>query len=50
MEGTMVGDALSVIRSLIFFVCLIVATIYSLLQRKFDSMKLYDEKAEGNAV
>jgi hypothetical protein len=47
---TMVEDALNVIRSLIFFVCLVVASVYILLQRKSDSEILPGEKAERDAV
>ena len=43
-------DILNVLRSLVFFVGLIVANIYILLQRKFDSPKFVYEKAEGTAV
>jgi hypothetical protein len=45
----MVEDALNVIRSLIFFVCLVVASVYILLQRKSDSEILPGEKAERDA-
>jgi hypothetical protein len=43
-------DVLHILRSLVFFVGLIVANIYILLQRKFDSPKFVHEKAEGTAV
>jgi hypothetical protein len=49
LEGTMLGDALNVLRSLIFFVGLIIANIYILLQRK-ESVKFATEEAEGTAV
>jgi hypothetical protein len=46
----MVEDALSVLRSVIFFVGLLVANVYVLLQRKVDSEKFSHEEAEGTAV
>jgi hypothetical protein len=48
--GTMVEDALNVLRSLVFFVGLIAANIHMLLHRKFDSAKFSRQKAEGTAV
>jgi hypothetical protein len=40
-------DVLNVLRSLVFFVGLIVANIYILLQRKFDSLKNCRHRLNG---
>lgn len=43
-------DVLNVLRSLVFFVGLIVANIYILLQRKFDSTESTHETVEVTAT
>jgi len=45
-----VQDALNVLRSLIFFTGLIVATLYILLHRKTDSSEYFHDEAEGTVV
>jgi hypothetical protein len=46
----MVEDALSVFRSVMFFLGLLFANVYVLLQRKFGSQKFSRDEAEGTAV
>jgi hypothetical protein len=46
----MMGDVLSVFRSLIFFIGLIVANAYVLLQRKFGTGEFSQTEAEGSTV
>lgn len=50
MEGTVVQDALNVLRSLVFFAGLMVANLYILLHRKIVSAEYFHDEAEGTAV
>jgi hypothetical protein len=50
LEGTVVQDALNVLRSLFFFTGLIVANLYILLHRKTDSAEYLQDQAEGTAA
>ena len=46
----MVEDALNVLRSLVFFIGLIVANLYILLHRKIDSTEYFHDEAEETAA
>jgi hypothetical protein len=46
----MVEDALNVLRSLVFFIGLIVANLHILLHRKADSAEYFHDEAEGTAA
>jgi hypothetical protein len=46
----MVEDALSVLRSVTFFLGLLAANVYVILQRKFGSRKFSPDETEGTAV